>query len=71
MGMSSAQKVARLRARRRKGRLVTPLETDAEERRKLVVLGYLSAEGRDGDRAALTAAVQAYFSDKIAAEGLD
>ncbi len=71
MGMSSAQKMARLRARRRRrDRRVTPVETDNEERRKLVVLGYLSAEGRDGDRSALAAAVQAYFSDKLAMEML-
>ena len=69
MGMTSAQKVARLRERRRQGdRRVTPLETDTEERRHLVALGYLS--DLEPERSELAAAVQAYFSDKLAAEKL-
>ncbi len=66
MGESSTARVIRLRERRRRGdRRVTPLETDAEERRRLVALGYLAdAEGR----ATLAEGAQAYFSDKIAAE---
>ena len=43
-------------------------ETDTEERRHLVALGYLS--DLEPERSELAAAVQAYFSDKLAAEKL-
>ena len=64
MAISGAERVARFRARRRRGYMLTTLRVDQIEIRKLVALGYLDAPVT-ARGPTLDAATEAYFSDKL------
>jgi hypothetical protein len=63
MTISGAERVARFRARRRRGHLLAAV-SDRSEIRKLVALGYLDAPVTTKGPV-LDAAIEAYFSDKM------
>ena len=67
MGISGAERVARFRARRRRGDLLAIVRVDQIEIRKLVALGYLDAPV-PAKGPTLDAAIEAYFSDKLIEE---
>jgi hypothetical protein len=65
MKSSTAERVTRLRARRRRGEIIATLRVDQVELRKLVALGYLDPDAPHEKGPALDAAVMAYFSDRL------
>jgi hypothetical protein len=67
MGISGAERVARFRARRRRGYVLAAVRVDRNEIRKLVALGYLDAPVT-AKGPTLDAAIEAYFSDKLIEE---
>lgn len=68
MPTSTAERVTRLRARRRRGEVMATLWVNQAEIRKLIALGYLDADAPREKGPALDAAVVAYFSDKLLGE---
>ena len=70
MGQTVAERVAKHRQRRRRGRAIAYIELDPVEIKKLVALGYLDAASADeGDKgAAFDEAAGLFLSDKLAEE---
>jgi hypothetical protein len=67
MAISGAERVARFRARSRRGYMLAAVRVDWSEIRKLVALGYLDAPVTTKGPV-LDAAIEAYFSDKLVDE---
>ena len=68
---TSTQRVYQTRERRRRGQALATIRVDRIERQKLVELGYLDRSLLGADKGpALDVAVEAYLSDRLAAEAL-
>jgi hypothetical protein len=69
--LTSTQRVYRTRDRRRRGQSLATVRLDRVERQKLAALGYLDRSLLGADKGpAIDAAVEAYVSDRLAAEAL-
>jgi hypothetical protein len=65
--LTAAERMVRLRNRRRHGHLIATVRVDQIEMRKLAALGYLDPAQREKGPA-LDFAAEAYLSDKLAEE---
>ncbi len=69
--LTAAERMARTRERRRRGQVLATVRIDRIELRKLAALGYLDQSLIGAEKGpALDAALEAYFSDKLADETL-
>jgi len=68
---TSTQRVQQTRERRRRGQSLATIRLDRIERQKLAALGYLDRSLLAAEKGpAIDAAVEAYLSDRLAAEAL-